>query len=159
MRRAAGFTLIELMLVVTIIAVLAALSIPQYMDYVTRSRWSDNLSQVGSLKQALGECVQSNGGQIAPGLCDSVPNLIGAQFLPGNYLVPSAVDSPYLGGPVMVVGGTILILGSDLAANCVVSLTPTVVPGAASIRWNATVAALPAGCSMAVLGNRETPPL
>jgi type IV pilus assembly protein PilA len=70
-----GFTLIELMVVVAIIGVLAALAVPQYQDYVTRSRWSDVITQVAPVKQAIAECLQQTNN--VSDNCDTLARLQG----------------------------------------------------------------------------------
>lgn len=155
MRRTKGFTLIELMIVVSIIAILAALAIPQYQDYVVRSRWSDNVSHVAGIKQAIAECAQSNNGVIVIGTCDTIPNLVAAQFLALNFAVPSPPNAKYLAVPVGVAGGVITLVGNVQAANCVVTLTPTFPAGTAAVTWDIATSALPATCSSAKTGLRN----
>ena len=57
-----GFTLIELMIVVAIIGILAAIAIPAYQDYITRAKWGDNLTSTQPLKLAIAECMQNSAG-------------------------------------------------------------------------------------------------
>jgi len=64
-----GFSLIELMIVVAIVGVLSAVAIPQYQNYVTRAKWSVNLSQIEPLKLAIAECLLENG--MTSTACDS----------------------------------------------------------------------------------------
>lgn len=55
MKNEAGFTLIELMIVVAIIAILAAIAIPQYNDYTARTQLSEAVVLMGGLKIPVGE--------------------------------------------------------------------------------------------------------
>ncbi|AIF47262.1 pilin [Dyella japonica] len=59
MKNQKGFTLIELMIVVAIIAILAAIAIPQYQTYVVRSQVTRVIGEAGDLKVAVEDCLNA----------------------------------------------------------------------------------------------------
>jgi type IV pilus assembly protein PilA len=67
-RAQAGFTLIELMIVVAIIGILAAIAIPQYQTYIAKSQVARAMGETGALKTAFEDCL--NNGKTAAGDCD-----------------------------------------------------------------------------------------
>lgn len=60
-RRTAGFTLIELMIVVAIVAILAAIAIPAYQDYTARSQVSEGIAMAAAAKTAIEDFRIANG--------------------------------------------------------------------------------------------------
>jgi type IV pilus assembly protein PilA len=129
-RSQGGFTLIELMIVVAIIGILAAIAIPQYQDYVIRTRWSNTFSAMVSIKTTIADCTQRSSGDFAvcttPAeleLRDSAGTLLAAlPTLPGT-TAPLTISS----------AGVISFTGVANQGGCDVTVTPTA--DGTAIRW------------------------
>lgn len=122
-----GFTLIELMIVVAIIGILAAIAIPQYAEYTNRARVSEGLQLAAGAKTATAEYYSTNNG-----------------WPSGNVQAGVALPAQIQGNNVtsVTVGaadGTITILYKALSATICSSATPSIVlagtAGAGSVEW------------------------
>ena len=145
MKKQQGFTLIELMIVVAIIGILAAIAIPAYQDYTIRAQVSEGLNLAGGAKTAVAEYTMDSGNFPTTNLLAGIS--ANPADINGKYTTSVTVTNTATTGIITVVyGGTdahALLQGG--------TLTLTATTNAGSVEWacaTGTIAAkhLPAAC-------------
>ena len=125
-RAQAGFTLIELMIVVAIIGILAAVALPAYQDYTARSKVSELLIMTAPAKLAVSETASSLG------------DLASVTAINSGYTFPGATK--YV-SKVEITDATGVVTATSAIPNVVgdIVLTPTpVVTGSTQLNWKCT---------------------
>jgi len=136
MKQQKGFTLIELMIVIAIIGILAAIAIPAYQDYTIRSKVSEGLNLSGAAKLAVSETYDSNGKFSAAN--NSSYGLPSANSIAGNYVASVGVTNTQ-GQITITYKNSGVGTGADGAT---IIMTPnTSSPGA--MGWNCTGGTMP----------------
>ena len=134
-----GFTLIELMIVVAIIGILAAVALPAYQDYTKKAKYAEVISVTSGYKTAVAVCAQEAGALTG---CSS-----GVKGVPATVLTTHVASVTVLDGVITVVPTST----TDVLATLI--LTPTLGAGGAPMTWSNTAPGATSGC----LGT--TPPL
>ncbi len=129
-RQAQGFTLIELMIVITIIGVITAIAVPMFATFSTRSKVTEGVSFASVARKAVSDALLSNGhfpeNNAEAGLGD-----------PGEF----ATD--HIASLTVAAGGVITVVFSDssLAGGSIV-FTPQLASGG-TVRWTCSTATIP----------------
>ncbi len=128
-----GFTLIELMIVIAIIGILAAVAVPQYQDYTIRTKVGECINLAAAAKTAVAETAQALGG-----LATVTATNTGFQD-PGPTDYCQSISVGANGVITIVAGGS---KGTGAAAGAgepTITLTPALGAGGGAITWTCAV--------------------
>jgi type IV pilus assembly protein PilA len=125
-----GFTLIELMIVVAIIGILAAIALPAYQDYTIRSKVTEGLALSAGAKTAVAESYASQGSWPTS---NSVAGLPPATSITGNNV--SQVEVGANGVITITYGGS--LGGTPSMNNATMALSPT--DNGGSVSWQCAI--------------------
>ena len=131
-----GFTLIELMIVVAIIGILAAVALPAYQDYTVRGRVSELAIMASGAKATVSENIANNGGALPTDACVGVNTFTTATANTASLACTAAT-------------GVITATGTAAAKGVVLVFTPNVAD-AGRVAWKCTTTSdkkyVPAEC-------------
>lgn len=131
-----GFTLIELMIVVAIIGILAAVAIPAYQDYITRAKLAKIAGTMDPIKTAMADFSQDNGLANVPAM--AAFNSVGWQSLG----ITTVVLPTEITGIVVAAGGVTVLtttgLGTSIPNTTTITYTPALNAGDTQMRWTVT---------------------
>ena len=97
-----GFTLIELMIVIAIVGILAAVALPAYENYTKRAKFAEVVSSVVPIRNAIDICVQTTGVAISACPITTADSLMDEEAATGDYV--SAVTWDLAAGTITATG-------------------------------------------------------